>query len=50
MAQRINSGSKNSKSINNTIAQNYTWHTNFPKHYNHSNYSSMITTIILIQR
>jgi len=22
------------KSINNTIAQNYTWHTKFPKHYN----------------
>jgi len=30
MAQRINSGSKNIKSINNTIAQNYTWHTKFP--------------------
>ena len=33
MAWRINSGSKNIKSVNNKIAQNYTWHTKFPKHY-----------------
>jgi len=33
MAWRINSGSKNIKSVNNKIAPNYTWYTKFPKHY-----------------